>query len=81
MAAMAPLALASLIGTGVTAAASISQAHSAGKSFKPPPQPQPEKAPSYDLFKRRNKSGPGAYAVPTPEALGAASTASTKIGQ
>lgn len=80
MAAMAPLALASIIGTGVTAASSIVQARKKGPAAAPLP-PQPEKAPSMDLFRRKNAKGPGAYGVAGPEALTSATTASTKLGQ
>lgn len=81
MAMMAPLALASIIGSGASAVASIAQARKAGKGVTMAPPPQPEKEPQYDVFKRRNARGPAAYGIPTPEALGSAPTASTKIGQ
>lgn len=67
------------------AGASIAGSALLGRAMRPkapnvPPPPQPEKPPDQAMFRRR-KTKAGAYAPVTPEALGAAPTASTKLGQ
>jgi hypothetical protein len=79
MPAMAPLAIASIVASGASAVGTLAASRKSQPNIPPPPQP--EKAPQYDVFKRRNTQGPGAYGIAAPGALADASTASTKLGQ
>ncbi len=81
MAAMGAVALASVISSGAAAGASVYQASKSGKAPDIKPPPQPAQTPAYDVFSRKNKTGPGAYGIPAPGALADATTASTKLGQ